>query len=404
MDFGWVKDELKSYAKQAEQIIIAPMGRWGGICKKILEEDIKFKNIVCLDNYKYDNHIVYPVEEIIHYPGALCLITAENEEIRQTMKKQLEGHIKDIRIVELFSDALVHKWSNLYGRVHLDFLCCGFAKCGSTSLQGALCLNPNVFLPDIKETFFAGEMFFPEAHKNFCHSYPSDLTKGKVVGGIEPSYLNCAKAVRDYFGSELKILFCVRNPVEAAHSLFRMHMRDSVNDKVIYYLKKYKKISPAVFDEWIEGEDAKNIFLYMDYIKEYMKYYPKNQIKVVVFEELARSPVDLMNEIQQYIGLDEEQMIVYDEFPHENIGTCVPKDLAGAYVNKSIMQLVLDTKDPDLRISLIGLRSLIGEITNEEYHQEMLEDTRNKLMDFYIDSIHELEKFTGKSLKGIWYS
>ena len=32
MDFGWVKDELKSYAKQAEQIIIAPMGRWGGIC------------------------------------------------------------------------------------------------------------------------------------------------------------------------------------------------------------------------------------------------------------------------------------------------------------------------------------------------------------------------------------
>ena len=218
-------------------------------------------------------------------------------------------------------------------------------------------------------------------------------------------YLKSAKTVYHYFGKDLKLLFCIRNPVKAAYSLFRMQMRDGFRDRIFYYLQKYRKLTPEVFDEWIRRENEKDIFCYMNYIREYLNYYPKDQIKIVLFEDMIKCPDIVMEEVQEYIGLGREQRIRYDVLPHVNEGERVPKNLACAYINRSIMDLMRETEEKDVELfaSMQHVRDQIWLITNENYSEPMLGKTKEELTRFYMDSIREMESFLGRSLRGIWY-
>lgn len=110
-----------------------------------------------------------------------------------------------------------------------------------------------------------------------------------------------------------------------------------------------------------------------------------------------------MNELQEFIGLDENSRIKYDQMPVVNTGTTVPKDLASVYINEQVFWLVCAQTDIDLQTQINNLRGKISEITNVEYNEEMLEETAQKLNLYYKDSIRGLEIFMNKSMKGIWY-
>lgn len=377
------------------------MGKRGNECRKILNE-LGVRDILCLDSYKYDYSEVYPLSrEDNWYSNALYVITAENRALCLEIRTELKKHINESQIEELFS---YKKWIKRYGKVNLDFLVVGFPKCGTTSLQSLFMKNTKVFLPEIKETFFAKYIQYPAAHRNFKLFYSKDLMEGKLLrGGVEPSYFAEAETVREYFGNELKVLFCVRNPVEAADSLFRMHMRDA-HDCAFGYFDKHKKISPDVFEDWVKTENAKDTFLYMDYIKEYLKYYPQNQIKIILLEDIVQSSNRMMRDVQEFIGLDQKNMVEYKSVPCTNKGQRVLKDLAGAYIIKNIRQLITDTTDINLKMSLKKYKYLMTQMVTEEYHQEMHKNTKCYLFDFYKDSIYELENLLNRSLKGIWYN
>ena len=405
MDQNWIEERLGVLAEKTEKIVIIPMGKWGRTCREILESMGKCE-LLCLDNHDYDNFTVFPAEGGAHwFTNARYLIAAANEQVRRDIRTQLEQYVDHTQIEELFSDDLIQKWINEYGKIYLDFLCCGFAKCGTTSLHVALKQNPAVYLPETKETAFIENIWLSSAHKNFHQSYPAVLTAGKVAGGIEPVYLKSAKTVYHYFGKDLKLLFCIRNPVKAAYSLFRMQMRDGFRDRIFYYLQKYRKLTPEVFDEWIRREHEKDIFCYINYIREYLNYYPKDQIKIVLFEDMIKCPDIVMEEVQEYIGLDREQRIRYDVLPHVNEGERVPKNLACAYINRSIMDLMRETEEKDVELfaSMQHVRDQIWLITNENYSEPMLGKTKEELTRFYMDSIREMESFLGRSLRGIWY-
>lgn len=407
MDRECIKEKLMEYIKITRKIAIIPMGKWGKICKEILEndlrEEIKNKDVLYLDNYYYDNETVYSVErEENWHPDRLYLITAMNENVQKEIKTQILKYIDESQLLNLFED-LITKWTELYGKIHLDFLCCGFMKCCTTSLHVALKQNSHIYLPDIKETQFIENIYWSNAHRILHQAYPSDRTSGKIVGGIEASYFRSAKEVRNYFDENLKILFFVRNPVKALYSLFRMYMRDGGSGGAAYYLEKYKKITSDVFDEWIEKEWGKEMFLYMDYINEYLRYYSEDKIKVVIVEELLQSPNDIMKGIQEHIELGRTHFIEYKEMPLVNEGAQVPKDLACVYVNQKITDLFNETEGEETRKSIWRIRHLIYQITNEEYHCKMNKETENRLKSFYKSSICELERFLGRSLEGIWY-
>ncbi len=397
----WIREQLKFLKQGYKKIALLPMGKWGKICGEILQDELCNQEILCLDNNNYDNKTVFPIDREENWDEeTLYLITVENEEISSEIENQCKKYVDISQIKKLFSPESIPQICKVYGKVHLDFLCVGFQKCGTSSLQDVLMKHPDIFLPSNKENYFANNIYSSIAHENFQRVY-KDSYKKKIVGGIEPTYISCADTVFQYFGLELKIFMCVRNPREALYSKFKMNMRDSI--ETVYYMNKYGKISPEVFEEWIDRENDKEDYKYIDCINDYLKYYDKENIKIVVFEELISNTRSTMNDLQRYLGVDADCMVNYENLPHLNGGATVPKDLASVYVNQNVFALVNNQTDIELQTAINNLRGEISELTNIEYYEEMNRATVEKLNIYYADSIRKLETFMGKSLKGIWY-
>jgi len=96
----------------------------------------------------------------------------------------------------------------------------------------------------------------------------------------------------------------LRNPADATYSYFKMKMRRSDDPVHRMYFKKYRKYTPEMFKEYLDddifsGKDQR--FSYDIWLKEYLKYFPRESIKIIIFEEIIREPERILTEIQEFI-------------------------------------------------------------------------------------------------------
>ena len=334
------------------------------------------------------------------------VIVEADEERRQKAKELAEEHgFDNFSFVDY--DFISELGSGQH--VGLDFLCVGFVKCGTSTLHMALKKNKSVYLPKKKETLYlcSWKNKFdngPEMLKTIY--FPDALESGKVVGNIEPAYHREAESCYECFGKNTKIIFMVRNPVSATYSYFKMLMRKTSDMNQVRYYKKYRKFDLRMFDDYIDdtilsGKDKR--FCYMDYIEQYLKYYDRENVKVVIFEEFIEDPLNAMNEIQDFIGCERKE---YLELPHSNEGSMVSKNYRCAKINRKLyaMDVKLRTeRDPAVRKKHEEYKKKIHKRTLVENNEKMLDSSRDTLNEYYRESIKRLEEFCGKSLEGKWY-
>lgn len=387
-----------------KQFAILPMGFWGKETKSMLENEFHIEPKACFDNGFFNSKAVYPINmiETMNLSDTVFLVVVEKEDIRGQLYQQIAPFVLDeqIELIPLLN-AKQKKIFESTEKIHLDFLCAGFHKCATTSLHEALRLNKNIFLPQVKETFFS--MSVTEgSHEKFRQSYP-DVNGENLhafVGGIEPAYPPFAASVYQYFGGDLKILFLVRNPVEALKSAFKMSMR-GVGEWDLLLIQKHGRICPELMQEYIEANYRR--FIYIDFIRMYERFYPQSQIKIVLTEKLLQNTSKQMDEIQAFIGLPEEDRITYGDFPHENRGDSVFKSLGGAYVSNALNRLRMSVNDALLYLQIEEIRKKVLEITTEPFNFDEYEDIWKGTYGLYEKSVTALEKRIGRSLKGIWY-
>ncbi len=397
-----IRKEIQKCINAGERkYVIAPFGFWGKETKRILNDEYNIKEIFCIDNKQYDGINIFSVDHMPRLENDFTiLIVAENEYYRYQLIDSICKYVdpEKIKICIKFKEQQEKIFTDS-SKVKLDFLCVGFAKCGTTSMQTALMRHPRIYLPKEKETFFIKNVN-EETHQKFKESYQAEKVKDRLAGGIEPTYFMNAEAVYKYFGGQLKIIICISNPMRALYSYFKMAMRDMGNQES-EYLKKYKKVTPELFDEWLD--EKLYLYQYMDYIKFYLSFFPRSQIRIIVSELLYASPKDNMNELQDFLGIEKQNMLIYDEFPHSNKGSRVAKSYAAACVNKRIWNLITETKDLETEMQIRKIRHEIFKITTEPYEQPMSETTYHRLFQYYRNGISELEKFLNISLRGVWY-
>lgn len=397
-----IRNEIQKCINDGEKkFIIAPFGYWGKKTKEILNGEYNITEAFCVDNNHFDQKYVFSVAQMTKIDkNCIVLIATANEYFRYQLVDEFRRYIDQerIRICVQFQEQQKKVFQDST-KIKLDFLFVGFVKCGTTSMQTALLQHPQIYLPREKETFFIRNID-EETHQKFKGSYPPEKVKDKLVGGIEPTYFMSAESVYNYFGSHLRIVMCVTNPMKALYSRFKMAMRDTGGSEP-EYLKKYGKVTPELFDEWIDGKLY--LYRYMDYIKFYLNFFNKSQIKIIVSELLYNSPREMMDELQTFLGIKNEDRLAYKEFPHTNRGSRVAKSYAAACVNRKIWELIVETNDLDTEMQIRNMRHELFEITTEQYTEPMREATYNKLFQYYRDSIYELEDFLNMSLRGVWY-
>ena len=292
-------------------------------------------------------------------------------------------------------------------KVKLDFLCVGFPKCGTTALDYVLKKNPNIFLPETKETHF-----FSKLGKNSldAHNYLKDVyskSKGyKLVGGVEPSYNGYAEAVHRYFGSELKIIICLRNTIDMLYSFAKMQAGRYPLEwwGMLDYLKKYGEFSPVVFDEWVRKYAG--YFHFSGDIKSYYNLYPREQVKFLLIEDLISRPGDTFDDLQRFLGLESSEIINVESFPQKNKGDVVACSYNSAKVNQIVHEKIYfgdgQGNNHNKELFYSSLLSEILKYTTKKYDKPMLEETRKWLRDFFVDEWKEIEALTQIPVTQIW--
>ena len=408
-----IKKNLQGYFEKNEnkKVVILPVRNRSDMVKEILQDEYGIKEQFIVDNFMYDMKHIYPVDRMPDSYKECAFLMAAIGDVKKELEYSLKKYVSQEQIVDLLFSKEREEVFQSESKVHLDFLCVGFSKCGTSSLQSALEENPRIYLPKVKETFFLHFAVNKASHERFKNWYGDEKTNGKIIGGIEPTYHSVAEDVYRYFGKnkDFKIIFCVRNPADALYSDFKMIMRGIVNMEAKYVkevelMKEFGRVCPEMFDHW--NSDYRYRYEYAKYINDYLKYYPIEQIKVVVFEELRSNPYEQMNDLQNFLNIPNAEKLDYCRFPRENVGDKVVKDVRALKMNMELCQLrtLLQEKCDSQTVGMLqNIYNQVQEITLMDYKEPMLLSTWQNIMEYYSGGIHELEKLMGRSLRGVWY-
>ena len=291
---------------------------------------------------------------------------------------------------------------------HMDFLCVGFTKCGTTSLSNALRECPEIVLPKGKETFYMHwRNKYDDAPERFRHKYFPEQDPDKLYGDIEPSYHGSARNVYECFGPEVKLLFLVRQPSLATFSYYKMLMRRPRNYRYVRYYQGFHRYSVKLFTKFANEEiytERKDRFQYDKWINEYLQYFRPEQIKVVVMEELMRNPEEQMKEIQEFIGV--KHPICVEQMPNSNEGSAVSANWLGAYINYRYYASIRGRKENTTRSKkqklFFRFARWVQRYTTIENHDKMTDEQKRKMDAFYKPSVERLEKMTGLPVRKLW--
>jgi hypothetical protein len=215
-----------------------------------------------------------------------------------------------------------------------DFLCIGLQKGGTQWLYDQLRPHPDFWMPPIKEIRYFS--LPPEQRDNLRrvrghwdklkHWNPRDLSylaaanwiswreanfeeyarlfnpKGrKIAGDINPEYSIADETLTEQFARRfpsLRIVMLVRDPVARFWSGFSMGVR-------------YGWYPPVKSDEdWPQVEAVANdpyvrsLSLPSEIAARWSKFLPKDQFRVLFYDELATDPVKVRTEVLNFLGAD----------------------------------------------------------------------------------------------------
>lgn len=289
--------------------------------------------------------------------------------------------------------------------VPLNFLCAGFSKSGTTSLQTAFKRHPAICLPINKESYYLRwRTQFEDAPERFQKRYFPNLEKDKIVGNIEPAYHDRAMDAYECFGKNLKIILMMRNPIDATYSNFKMLMKNPTTKHMTFYYLKHNKFHPDMFDRYLEDYIYNNTdmrYQYSKFVKEFIGYFGKEQVKLVFFEEIIANPAYVLDDLQDFIGVPKKK---YKKLPKSNAAKYVSRNFISAVINRCLYKKKIAMKASSVAQMkrYWKVAHFFQNYTYVENNEKISPATREKLRNFYADSVHELEEITGKKLGDIW--
>jgi len=196
----------------------------------------------------------------------------------------------------------------------IDFIGIAAAKSGTTWLANMLDKHPDICISEPKEvSYFNSEMSSNERlrHKNkqgpfinknhtkplswyekhFLHCRPEN-----IIGEFSPVYFydpEAPTAIKEQFPNA-KLIVVLRNPIDRAYSEYWM-FRNSF------------KIENRPFDEAIREKGTMHIQkgLYYKQLTRYLKYFDRNQICVVFFDDIRKNPEEMLKKVYGFLGVDD---------------------------------------------------------------------------------------------------
>ncbi len=191
----------------------------------------------------------------------------------------------------------------------LDFILAGAQKSGTTALHYFLAKHPNITMGDQQEIHFFDDeaMFVAQVDYEQLHKHYPLLASSTIAGDCTPSYIyhqSASERIWNY-NPKIKLLVLLRNPVERAFAHWNM--------------QRFKGREPLDFFDAVKEEktriasaqpDEARRFAYVDrgfyaeQLERLFQFFPREQVKIVKFEEFREKQRETLASIFSVLGLD----------------------------------------------------------------------------------------------------
>ena len=288
-----------------------------------------------------------------------------------------------------------------------NFLVIGAAKSGTYALHAHFARHPQIFMSAIKEPhYFAFGADNAQSARAPVHSWIKSCeayTKlfanhrgARMAGESSVSYLyvpGTAERIFE-FNPEMKLIVSLRNPVERAYSSF--------NYAKSYGIEPLKTLAEGLEAEQWRIRDNRSILLryrdlglYSGQLARYYDVFPRNQLKVILYDDFVESPARIVRELYEFLG------VTTDFEPDPNL--------------RSNVTVRPDDENPLHRFingehfARAAVRRLLPMSTRRRFRETVRDiffkpppplgmDERRALQDLFRDDLRKLEKLLGRDL------
>lgn len=293
-----------------------------------------------------------------------------------------------------------------------NFIIIGAMKAASTSLYTYIKQHPDIFMTKVKEPMFFNN-FQQENNYNILGSKSKksstleeylamfkDAKNEKAIGEASPAYIYNEKApylIKEHL-PDVKIIAILRQPTDRAYSNF-LHTKRADRENVNSFEQAIKIEKERISDNWSPLYHYIQKGFYSVQLKRYYNLFPKENIKVYLFEDVVKTPKETLKDIFEFLNVDEN--IEIDVSKKSNVsGT--PKGILGFILKKMRYYNLM----PKFAISDYLPTFIISLLFKSVYKDtEKLDSVlRKELTDkYYREEILKLEKLIDRDLSN-WLS
>jgi len=197
-----------------------------------------------------------------------------------------------------------------------DFYIIGAMKAGSTTLDACLRAHPGVFLSANKEPqFFSRDHVYANGIEWYAKLF-EEADEHQLIGEGSTCYSRCPtypKAVERIaeHTPDAKFLYILRHPVDRLYSHYGHRVREMVGKGI--------DDIPTFVDFIERDEEAISAGMYGMQMDHYFERFPRERLKVLLFENLKRDPIRELKEVQSFLGLDHHDLTVNHHWPWYDI-------------------------------------------------------------------------------------
>lgn len=223
-----------------------------------------------------------------------------------------------------------------------NFIIPGASRSGTTTLYHFLTQHPNIYMPSKKKelSFFEKEVNYERGNEFYESFFQVNDDRKMAFGESSPPYFHKGIKVgvsgehvfddnndapnRLYkYNPDVKLIFTLRNPISRLLSQYWKNVNSGTEKSYLFEALKQELNGDR------NPEVTTNCWMYKNsysiHLNHWFSIFPKDNIKVFIFEDWINNLDKLMQEIEQFLNLPHAKISF--NYPHSNKGIGAPRNI-----------------------------------------------------------------------------
>lgn len=254
-----------------------------------------------------------------------------------------------------------------------EFLIVGAAKAATTWIANQLRARSDVFIPGPEPHYFSGEY---DRGENWYRAWFKDARPDQLLGEKSADYLADPRAPERIKRRlpNAKIVVQLRNPVDRAYSDYCMlYRRGTVSSEIHKFLGSRDNPQPRFLNDG----------LYNQHLKRFLDFFPSNNVKIILYEDIRTTPKKVVTNVNDFLGLaDVGTELQLVERANTKDAPLLPLAMRRTLAPAKGLVAPLRSKP--------WFKTIHGVLSKEMTYPELSPDLRQSMRDFYSKDVQDL--------------